>query len=124
MEQYKDILTKELGLTQLTRLGIDKGVSKPIAQRPYNTPLRLRDKVDGELDRLIETQYIRPSNSLWASPMVTVRKPDGSARICVDFKQINAVTTPLPFYMPRVEEVLEAVGRSSVISKLVLSKGY
>ena len=44
--------------------------------------------------------------------MVTVRKPDGSARLCVDFKKINEVTTPLPFYMPRVEEVLEAVGRS------------
>ena len=56
--------------------------------------------------------------------MVTVRKPDGSARICVDFKRINAITTPLPFYMPRVEEVLEQVGRSKVISKLDLSKGY
>ena len=49
---------------------------------------------------------------------MTVRKPDGSARICVDFKRINAITTPLPFYMPWVEEVLEQVGRSRVISKL------
>ena len=56
--------------------------------------------------------------------MVTVRKPDGSARICVDFKRINAITTPLPFYMPWVEEVFEQVGRSRVISKLDLSKGY
>ena len=56
--------------------------------------------------------------------MVTVKKPDGSARICVDFKRINAITTPLPFYMPWVEEVLEQVGRSKVISKLDLSKGY
>ena len=56
--------------------------------------------------------------------MVTVKKPDGSARICVDFKHINSITTPLPFYMPRVEEVLEAVDRATVISKLDLSKGY
>ena len=56
--------------------------------------------------------------------MVIVKKPDGSARTCVDFKRINSVTTPLPFYMPRVKEVLEAVGRSKVISKLDLSKGY
>ena len=56
--------------------------------------------------------------------MVTVRKPDGTAHICIDFKRINAVTTPLPFYMPRVEEVLEQVGRSRVLSKLDLSKGY
>ena len=56
--------------------------------------------------------------------MVTMRKPDGMARICIDFKAINAVATPLPFYMPRVEEVLEQVGRSKVLSKLALTKGY
>ena len=56
--------------------------------------------------------------------MMTVRKPDGSARLCVDFKLINKVTTPLPFYMPRLEKVLEAVGRSRGISKMDLSKGY
>ena len=38
-------------------------------------------------------------------------------------KWVNEVTTPLPFYIPRVEEVLEAVGRLRVISKLDLSKG-
>ena len=42
----------------------------------------------------------------------------------VDFKCINEVTKPLPFYMPQVEEVLEAVGRSNIIRKLDLSKGY
>ena len=56
--------------------------------------------------------------------MVTVRKSDCTARLCVDFKAINAITQPIPFYMPRVEEVLESVGKSSIISKLDLSKGY
>ena len=80
--------------------------------------------MDKELDWLLEQGYIHPSDSPWASPMVTVRKPDGTARLCVDFKRINEVTAPLLFCMPRVEEVLEAVGRSKVISKLDLSKGY
>jgi len=56
--------------------------------------------------------------------MVTVRKPDGTARLCVDFKRINEITTQVPFYMPRVEEVLEGVGKAEFISKLDLSKGY
>ena len=51
--------------------------------------------------------------------MVTVKKPDSSARICIEFNAINAVTTHLPFYIPRVEEVLEQVD----ISKLDLTKG-
>ena len=56
--------------------------------------------------------------------MVTVRKPDGSARLCVDFKRINAVTRQQPFFMPRVEEVLEGVGKATFISKIDLTKGY
>jgi len=56
--------------------------------------------------------------------MVCVRKPDGSARLCVDFKRLNENTKALPFYMPRVEEVLEGVGKARFISKMDLAKGY
>ena len=52
------------------------------------------------------------------------RKSNGKVRLCVDFKRINAITRLLPFYIPRIEEVLEAVGKVKVISKLDLSKGY
>ena len=124
LKEYKDTMTKEPGLTKLAEFSIDTGEHRPIAQRPYNTPLGLRESVDKELDWLLSKGYIRESESQWASPMVTVKKPDGTARICIDFKRINNITTPLPFYMPRVEEVLEAVGRSRVISKMDLSKGY
>ena len=79
--------------------------------------------MDKELAWLKERGYIRDSSSNWAFPMVAVKKPDGSACFCIDFKAINAITTPLPFYMPRVEEVLERVGKSKVISKVDLSKG-
>ena len=118
LKEFGDIMTKEPGLTPLAEFEIDTGQFNPIAQRPYNTPLALRESVDNEVDWLLEKNYIRRSESPLASPMVTVRKPDGSARLCVDFKLINKVTTSLPFYMPRVEEVLEAVGRSRVISKI------
>ena len=56
--------------------------------------------------------------------MVTVRRADGSARLCVDFRKINDLTRQTPFYMPRVEEVLKGVGQAKYISKLDLSKGY
>ena len=121
---FADILTKEPGLTKLVQFRIETGMHPPISQGPYNTPQALITSVDKELEWLKQKGFIRESNSNWASPMVTVRKPDGTARLCIDFKAINAVTTPLPFYMPRVEEVLERVGKSSVISKVDLTKGY
>ena len=121
---FADILTKEPGFTKLAQFRIDTGDHPPICQGPYNTPHALRDSVNKELEWLREKGYIRESTSGWSSPMVTVRKPDGTARLCIDFKAINAITAPVPFYMPRVEEVLEGIGKSSVISKIDLTKGY
>ena len=86
--------------------------------------MTLKFSVDKEIDWLLAKGYIRESQSNWALPMVIVPQPDGTAQICIDYKNINAITTPLPFYMPRVEEVLEQVGRSRVLSKIGLSKGY
>ena len=121
---FADILTKEPGLTKLVQFRIETGLHPPISQGPYNTPQTLIASVNKELEWLRQKGFIRESSSNWASPMVTVRKPDGTARLCIDFKAINAITTPLPFYMPRVEEVLERVGKSRVISKINLTKGY
>ena len=56
--------------------------------------------------------------------MVAVKKPDRTARLCVDYRRLNNITRQTPFYMPRVEEVLEGVGQASFISKLDLTKGY
>ena len=113
---FSDILTKEPGLMNLAEFKIDTGDHPPICQGPYNTPPGLIASVNKELQWLLDKGYIRESTSSWASPMVTVKTPDGSAHICIDFNALNAVMTPLPFYMHRVE-VLEQVG----ISKLDLT---
>jgi len=122
--KYSRTLTKEPGLTKLTTFTIDTGDHAPIHQRPYNTPAHFRTSINTELDWLLEKGFIQPSTSPWASPIVAVRKPDGSARLCVDYKKVNAITNDHPFYMPRVEEVLEGVGQATFISKLDLTKGY
>ena len=124
LDSHSSILTKEPGLTGLVTFDIDTGEADPIHQRPYSTPVALKAKVDEELSWLLEKGYIVPSSSPWASPMVTVRKADGSARLCVDFRKINSLTRPMPFFMPRVEEVIEGIGKARFISKLDLSKGF
>ena len=77
-----------------------------------------------EIEWLKSRGYIRELQSPWASPIVTVRKPSGAIRLCVDYKRLNSVTGPAPFYMPTVEETLEAVAKAKVISTIDLNKGY
>ena len=65
-----------------------------------------------------------PSTSPWASPIVPVPKDDGTVRVCVDFRRLNELTEGDPYYMVTLEEILERVGGSKVMSKLDLAKGF
>ena len=57
-------------------------------------------------------------------PMVPVRKPNGSVRLCIDFLQINKVTQPDPYTMSRVDEMIAQLGKAHYLSKLDLNKGF
>ena len=114
----------EPGLTNWVELAINTGDASFEAQRPYNTPVALREAVSKEIDLLLEKGYVRQSQSECGSPKVTVRKPNRSIRLCIDYKKMNSVTTPTPFYMPTIEEILEAAGTAAAISKVDLNKGY
>jgi len=56
--------------------------------------------------------------------VVPVRNPDGSVCLCVDYRKVNVVTCPDPFYIPTLDEVIADVGSSCVVSRLDLTKGY
>ena len=62
--------------------------------------------------------------SLWSSPIVPIKKPDDSIRLCIDYRKVNSVTTPDPFYMPLIDDILDNVGECKYLSKLDLSKGF
>jgi len=52
--------------------------------------------VEKELDNMLKLGIIEPSTSSYSSPIVVVRKPDGSNRVCVDFSKLNKVTVVDP----------------------------
>ena len=123
-QEFSEILREEPGTTDLAVFKINTGDAQPTQQRPYMTANSLKQGVEDEIKWLLDRGFIEESTAEWSSPIVTVRKPNGKIRICVDFRKVNAVMTPVPFYMPRIEEVLEATGQAKVISKMDLSKGY
>jgi hypothetical protein len=73
---------------------------------------------------MIEDGLIEESNSEWSSPMVIVNKKDGSCRICIDYRKLNAVTRFDAYPMPRMEEIIDKVGQAKFITTLDLAKGY
>ena len=70
------------------------------------------------------TGVIQPSNSPWASPVVMVRKKDGSHRFSVDYRELIAVTRQDSFPLPRIDDLLDQLDRSHYLSTLELASGY
>ena len=51
-------------------------------------------------------------------------KPDKSIRLCIDYRKVNAITEPDPYYIPTVDELIGKVGKAQFLTKLDLAKGF
>ena len=122
--EYPDVFSDLPGRTQVCRLRIATGTEAPRVSHPYRIPDKLKEGVRQEVMKLVELGIAVPSVSPWASPVVPVPKADGSVRVCIDYRKLNEITDTDPYYMATLEEILERVGGSQVMSKLDLAKGF
>ena len=94
----------------------------PIRLHHYRCPIAWHDQFVSELDFLKEKNFIIPSTSPWAAPKFAVPKKTGNIRLVVDYRLLNNVTVPDPYVMPRIEVLLEMMGKANI--QLDLKKGY
>ena len=85
----------------MCQLAIRTGDSPPIALGPHRVPDRLKASVKDEIEKLLGLGVIVVSTSPWVSPIVPVPKEDGGLRLCIDYRRLNGVTQPDPYYMAR-----------------------
>lgn len=127
--EIKALLDPELfqekpGFTTLVQHKVHlKGEAAP-RRKSYRIPERLVPEFKKEIELMLQLGIIETSTSEWCSPVVLVPKKDGSLRFCIDFRYLNAVSKFETYPMPRIDELLERVGRSTFITTLDLSKGY
>ena len=84
----------ERGETDLLQRTIDTGEAQPKQVPPRRTPLAARQEIVTQLNKMQDQRVIQPSCSPWASPVVLVRKKDGTMRFCIDYRQLNKVIKP------------------------------
>ena len=98
--------------------------SSPCHLAPYRIPFTLEPAVKEEIQKLLRLNIIRPSKSPYASPAFPIKKKNGSIRLVVDYRKLNAITSIHRFPLPRPEDLLLRLHGSKVFSQLDLNSGY
>ena len=83
-----------------------------------------KEEIERQVKSLLSTGFIRESVSCYASPLVLVKKKDGSWRCCTDFQKLSALTVKNKFLMPLIEDLLDELHDACYFSKLDLQSGY
>ena len=125
-KEYPDVFSQgdeDLGNTPLLEHRIE--THGPPLHQPYRrqNPAVRREEM-AQVQQMLSSSVIRPSNSPWASPVVMVRKKDSSLRFCVDFRQLNTATVKDAHPLPRIDDLLDALHGAKWFSTLDLKSGY
>ena len=100
--------------------------AQPVVHPPRRVPVTLRPKVQQELDRMEELEVIEkveePTD--WVNSMVTIVKPNGKLRICIDPRDLNKAVKRDYYPMSTIDEIVTRMPNAKVFSVLDASSGF
>ena len=125
-EEFKEIFKEP---SKFSKKPIEHAIElQPHTKAHHARPYRLTPKETKELrlliDDLLRKKFIDPSTSPFASPVLLVRKPDGTYRLVIDYRILNSHTVKENFPIPVIEDLLAKIGKAQWFSTLDLMSGY
>jgi hypothetical protein len=128
LSEFQDVFPNELpGLPPERELDFTielKPGAEPISKTPYRMTAPELCELQMQLKELLDLGLIRPSVSPWGTPVIFVKKKDGSLRLCIDYRDLNRATVKNRYPMPRIDDLFDQMKGASVFSKIDLRSGY
>ena len=111
------------GIDEELRIQLKEGAVPPRVKTWRMSPAEMKELKE-QLDAYIAKGFIRPSSSEWGSPVLFARKADGSLRMCIDYRALNALTVKDKYPIPRIDDLMDTLRGASVFTLMDLSQGF
>jgi hypothetical protein len=98
--------------------------AQPVNIRPYRSSPQQKTEIEKQIADMLKKGVIQHSNSPFASPVLLVKKKDGTWRFCVDYRHLNAITVKNKHPLPIVDEFLDELAGAKWFTKLDFRSGY
>lgn len=99
------------------------GAKVPLRPLFRYSPTEL-DEMKRQVTELLELGYVEVSSSPFGAPILFVLKKDGSWRMCVDYRALNNATISNTYPIPRIDDLIDSLGKATVFTSLDLLAGY